>query len=94
VSRTDFEAVLESDYSDVWVAGGDDGLLRLKGATNELEVVKPNIHAKSFDARGNLLITTKDLIAETFDGQNFSGVGRNSIRNQRDCRTPLWLGDD
>jgi hypothetical protein len=76
---------------EVWVAGGDDGLLRLKSTTNELECIKPNIHAKSFDTRGNLLITTKDFVAQTADGVKFQSRGREVFQQVRGAFPPLWL---
>jgi len=76
---------------EVWVAGGEEGLLRLKGGTNELECVKPNIEAKSFDVRGNLLITTKDFIAQTVDGVKFQARGRDAFEKSRASIPPLWL---
>lgn len=78
---------------EVWVAGGEEGLLKLKGGTNELECVKPNIEATSFEVRSRLLITTKDIIIHTDDGVKFGGYGRSALRHFRANKPPLWEPD-
>ncbi len=42
---------------DLWVAGGDAGLLKLAGKGRKLEVVKPNLDAGSFDTRAEFLMS-------------------------------------
>ncbi|HZN91610.1 MAG TPA: hypothetical protein VFB81_02865 [Myxococcales bacterium] len=76
---------------EIWVAAGEEGLLKLKGRTNELECIKPNVHAKSFDVRGNLVITTKELIVGSADGVKFTGRGRDLLRKFREPHRPMWL---
>ncbi len=70
-------------HGEVWVGGGAFGLLRRKGTTDQLEVVKPNIRATGFDARENLVITCFDVIAGTADGAAFKGIAQNALLNAR-----------
>lgn len=76
---------------EIWVAGGEQGLLKLKGGTNELECIKPNIEAKSFDARETLLITTKDFVAYSADGVKFQGRGRETMQQMVGKNVPMWM---
>jgi len=75
---------------EVWAAGGEQGLLRLKGKTKKLECIKPNVEATAFDARNKLLITTNEILVETDDGANFKGVGRDALRKFRENEPPMW----
>lgn len=71
----------------LWVGGGAQGLFRRIGQTDQLELVKPNIRAASFDIRGgSLLITADNLIGGTMDGVNFRGAAINALCNLTNTR--------
>lgn len=72
---------------ELWIGAGTFGLLRRVGTTNQLEVVKPNIHAIGFDARHNLVISCPDLIASTADGVNFRGTGKGMLLKAREGKS-------
>ena len=67
----------------LWVGGGTSGLLRRVGKTDQLEVVKPNVHAIGFDARHELVISCSDRISGTADGVNFSSIGQGTVLKMR-----------
>jgi hypothetical protein len=67
----------------LWVAAGQFGLFKRVGTKNKLECVKPNLWAVDLDARGNLLISCKDVIIHTADGKVFQGSGKNVLLNNR-----------
>lgn len=72
---------------DLWVGGGAQGLFRRVGQTDQLELIKPNIRAASFDTRGgSLLITADNMIAGTTDGQAFRGAAINALLNMTNTR--------
>jgi len=68
---------------ELWIGAGTFGLLRRVGTTDQLEVVKPNIHAIGFDARHSLLISCPNVIASTADGVTFKGVASDMLRRNR-----------
>jgi len=76
---------------ELWLAGDAQGLLRLKDASNEVEVVKPNVKAISFDARRDLIITCSDMIACTTDGINFRASGMGMLEKLTASQRPLWF---
>jgi hypothetical protein len=61
---------------ELWVGAGRFGLARRKGTTSEMELIKPNIHAVSFDVGQNMVIATKDVIFGTADGVSFKGTAK------------------
>ncbi len=75
----------------VWIAAGEAGLMRLKGASNQLETVKPNVKALSFDARGQLLITCPDKIVGSSDGASFTSCCQQALERSTANREPLWM---
>ena len=77
---------------DLWVAGGDAGLLRLVDKTQELEVVKPTADATTFDARQSLLMVCQGMVAATADGKRFQSVGSGSFLRFRSKFPPMWEG--
>jgi hypothetical protein len=77
-------------HDDLWIAGGQAGLLRLVPSTFDLEVVKPNLRATAFDARQDLVITCDGVIFGTTDGASFSGTARGFLAGRRGDRA---LGD-
>ncbi|HKD39535.1 MAG TPA: hypothetical protein VKB87_04510 [Myxococcaceae bacterium] len=74
----------------VWVAAGDAGLMRLKGTSNELEAVKPNVKALCFDVRGQLLITCSEELVGSSDGVSFGGCCEGALERYTANRKPLW----
>lgn len=76
--------------NELWVAGGQLGLFKRKGKSNELECVKPNLTANGFDARENLLISCGDRISNTADGKSFFSSGQGFLAQ---LRTGKALGD-
>jgi hypothetical protein len=79
---------------EVWVAAGEAGLLKLKGTTQELEPIKPNIKATAFDVRGNLLITAGHIVAQSEDGVKFLGAGDQVFERECSSEPPMWLEND
>jgi hypothetical protein len=75
----------------VFVAGGEEGLLSLKGKTNRLAVIKPNIKATSFDARERLIISCNDKICESIDGKGFISSAQGVLEELVETKEPLWL---
>lgn len=66
----------------LFVGGASLGLFRRVGTTNELELIKPDIHATYFEARGgSLIITHPDEIIGTSDGENFFGAAFETVLN-------------
>ena len=57
---------------EVWVAAEDRGILKLAGPN--LVPVKPNIKATGFDARGDLLVSSRAAVAGTADGTAYFGT--------------------
>lgn len=72
----------------VWVGTGPGGLARLSGST--LEVVKQNIHAERFDARGKLLVTAPDMIAGTEDGAGYQASFVKNLEVLSACVPACW----
>jgi len=68
---------------ELWVAGGLFGLLRRKGRTGELEVIKDKVLANGFDARKNLVICCFDRICGTEDGAKFKCQGGGVLLENR-----------
>ncbi|MGE0784922.1 MAG: hypothetical protein AB7S26_04475 [Sandaracinaceae bacterium] len=59
-------------FDEVWVGGAAMGLFRRVGRTDQLELVRDDIGATSFDVHGDsLLITADTFIASTQDGQSY-----------------------
>lgn len=75
----------------VWIAAGEAGLMRLKGTSNQLETIKPNVKALSFDVRGQFLITCPDKIVESSDGTSFRSCCQQALEQHTANRKPLWL---
>jgi hypothetical protein len=75
---------------NVWVAGGDAGLLRLSGKGKKLEVVKPNVDAVSLDGREHLLAACPGMIVGTADGKSFEAIGKDGLLEFRNNDSPLW----
>lgn len=75
---------------EVWVAGGEEGLFKLKAHTQELECAKPNIKATSFAIDGRLIVTTPDIIYHSADGLKFAGYGRGALRHFRGTQPRMW----
>jgi hypothetical protein len=75
-------------HGELWVAGGQLGLFKRKGISNELELIKPNLKCSDFDIRKNLVIACRDMIAHTADGKSFSAVGQGALLEHR-ARSPL-----
>ncbi len=57
---------------EVWVAGEKRGILKLAGST--LVPVKPTLKATALDARGELLVSSRDVVAGTADGAAYFGI--------------------
>lgn len=66
---------------ELFVGGRSLGLYRRIGKTAQLDHIKPNVHASSFDARRSLVITCPSAIVGTDDGQNFRGAAVNAVLN-------------
>lgn len=75
---------------NVWVAGGEAGLLRLSGKGSKLEVVKPNVDATALDARQHLLAACPGMVVSTADGKSFEAIGKDGLIEFRNNDTPLW----
>jgi hypothetical protein len=75
-------------HDEVWVGAGEDGLFRL--VDEQLELVKPNVHAERFDSRRDLLITTPSLIAETKDGASFKAEFVKTLEALSSNEPPSW----
>lgn len=69
---------------ELWVAGGQFGLLKREGTQNKLTVVKPNLWAVDLDARAKLVICCKGIIGETANGKDFLGFGKGLLQETRD----------
>ncbi len=73
----------------LWVAAGTRGVGRVKGGA--IEIVKPKIHATSFDARRGLVAACYDQIAWTDDGVAWYGNHETSDLLAETASTdPLW----
>ncbi len=70
----------------LFVAGGPLGLFRHCGSARPLELIKPNIKATWFDARGDLVITCDTEIDGTADGEAFFGTAEDFL-----CQTTADL---
>jgi hypothetical protein len=57
---------------EVWVAAEERGVMKLAGS--ELVSMKANIKATSLDARGDLLVSSRDAVAGTADGTAWVGI--------------------
>ena len=77
-------------HGDIWVAGGDWGLMRLEGGT--LVTVKDNIPATRFDARGDLMMCCPSMIASTQDGAAWRGDLMGDFARMRGAIAPDWEG--
>jgi hypothetical protein len=75
---------------ELWIGGGAQGLFKRVGSSSQLDLIKPNVHATSLDARKDLVIGTNIYVAGTSDGQNFKAAGINSLQ---DARAGRRLGD-
>jgi hypothetical protein len=76
-------------HGELWIAAGTFGLLRRKGTSAELEVVKSNIQANGFDARQALVISCFDEVAGSADGSDFEAAGADSLAEARSARALL-----
>lgn len=70
----------------VWIGCGLSGLRRFVAGETELEVVKPLVRARHFDARRELLMSTPEQIVGTADGETFRAF---SLDVYRDLVRPL-----
>ena len=61
---------------ELWIGAGRFGLARRKGTTSEMELVKPNVQAVSFDVRETMVIATKEVVFGTADGVTFKGTAK------------------
>lgn len=68
---------------ELWVAAGQFGLFKRVGTQNKIECIKPNLWAVDLDARQNLLISCKDIIATSVDGKAFAANGREFLLRAR-----------
>ncbi|MCC7535732.1 MAG: hypothetical protein IT379_05945 [Deltaproteobacteria bacterium] len=68
---------------ELWLGADAGGLCRRVGTTSRIEVVKPNVPARGFDARSDLVIVTRDEIVGTADGETFVGFGLESLAELR-----------
>ena len=67
---------------ELFVGGRSLGLYKRIGKTDQLDHIKPNIHASSFEVRaGQLIITTPSKIVGTADGQSFFSVAADTVLN-------------
>lgn len=67
---------------ELFVGGLSLGLYRRTGRTDQLEHIKPDIHASMFEARaGALIITVPDEIIGTSDGVAFFGSAFESVKD-------------
>lgn len=53
----------------VWLGAGRDGLMELSGSS--IVSVQPDLKAVKFDARDALVISARDKVAQTTDGESF-----------------------
>jgi hypothetical protein len=67
--------------AQVWVGGNDQGLLRLDAKSNKIESFKPNIAARTFEAREQLLIPLAERISFSDDGQRFRSFGLDGLKD-------------
>lgn len=75
---------------ELWVGAGN-GLHKL--VDGALEMVKDNILAHAFDARGDLLMGTDAFTAHTADGAAFTAYFPKSFGALRAGHTALWAPD-
>lgn len=74
----------------LWVGHETQGLCVLED-DNRLTVVKDNFPQISrIDVRGDLLVTTKELIASSPDGLGFKGVFMKRLKDTLASRPPIW----
>jgi hypothetical protein len=66
---------------ELFVGGGSLGLFRRTPNTDDLELIKPNIHATHFEARETLIITAPTKIIGTSDGQRFRSTAADAVLN-------------
>jgi hypothetical protein len=62
---------------DVWLGGESAGLLRLKGKSKKIEVVKPNIPTRYFESREQLLIANPEHIIFSATGKRFEAFAED-----------------
>lgn len=72
----------------IYVGAGNDGLLVLENAA--LREVTSDLQAVKFDARGALLISARERVAETTDGQDFIWQELDGFRDAVFDRDPCW----
>jgi hypothetical protein len=73
---------------EVWVGAEKHGLWKRAG--NKLECVDADLQAQVMDARGVLLITATDQLAETSDGVVFTKKAQGLLGRLRDAEPKLW----
>lgn len=71
----------------VWIGAGD-GLHQLKDGA--LELLKDNIPAIRFDARGDLLMAVPHVLAHTRDGVKFQGIPLKTFVGASRGKPPSW----
>ncbi|MDY7231160.1 hypothetical protein [Hyalangium rubrum] len=72
----------------VWLAGEEDGLLRLQGPT--LEEADASLRASAFDVRERLLVTSPECLADSQDGKKFRRLPLEGFISRLSDRPPLW----
>ena len=72
----------------VYVGAGNDGLNLLDGAT--LQQLSSGIQAVKFDARGELLVSAREVVAATNDGEDFSQRIIDYFQEAVAHREPCW----
>jgi len=68
---------------ELWIGAWRLGLFRRSGNTSRFDVVKPNLHAVSFDARWSLVVACEDRVSGTEDGQSFFSSAKEFVLTQR-----------
>lgn len=64
---------------EVFVAANELGLMRRVSGGGALEVFKPKVTGVHMEARESLIVTCDNIVAGTFDGQDFKGAAKNQL---------------
>ncbi|HJL19803.1 MAG TPA: hypothetical protein RMH99_29335 [Sandaracinaceae bacterium LLY-WYZ-13_1] len=72
----------------VWLAAADDGLMTLEN--DDVLAVRPDIRARSLEARRRLLIAAPDRVASTDDGEAFPGYALDGLVSALSGTRPPW----
>lgn len=76
---------------DVWLAGGEAGLLRLDRKTGSLVCLKPGIEAHAIEVRDQLLVTAPDFSGRLVGGLRFRGLEASVFVDHGSREPPSWM---